>query len=104
MECHNRNVIISKKIDSNYKIQFKQSQSNIPNDNIVIEYEINLDELQKPEIKIMSHPLYENGYILYTTFSTYYKVKEKLIKEIETKNKKVDEATNLLLNLDLNKK
>ena len=103
VECNIKNVIKYKINNYNYRIKLDNKQFNIPNDNIIIEYEINQEELRKPEILIMPHSYYKNDYILYTNFSPYYLVKEKLVKEIETKKKKkIDEATKLLINIDSN--
>ena len=72
------NVILNKQNERFYKINLDSSKLNIPNENLVIEYEIKETELYKPENTIMKHPLYENDYALFYSFNPLQMIKNKL--------------------------
>jgi hypothetical protein len=77
-----KNVILNKKILKYYQIKLDNAQLNIPDENLVIEYEIKKVELYKPENIIMSHPIYENDYSIFYSFNPLEMIKHKLVNEI----------------------
>ena len=76
------NIIFSQKNPKFYQVNLDKSVLNIPNENIVIEYEIKDSELYQPESIIMKHPLYENDYALFYSFNPLQMIKNKLAKEV----------------------
>ena len=59
-----------KKINDNeYDISLDPSELHVPNQDFVLEYQINEEELKKPQILLESHPKYKNDYCLYYTFN-----------------------------------
>ena len=92
------NIIFNKQNERFYKIYLDESKLNIPNENIVIEYEIKESELYKPENIIMKHPLYENDYTLFYSFNPLKMIKNKLVNEIEEYD--FDAASNPLLSIN----
>ena len=76
------------------------SKLNIPNENLVIEYEIKEAELYKPENTIMKHPLYDNDYALFFSFNPLQMIKNKLINQIDEYD--FDAASNPILDIDEN--
>ena len=94
------NVILNKQNERFYKINLDSSKLNIPNENLVIEYEIKETELYKPENTIMKHPLYENDYALFYSFNPLQMIKNKLVNEIDDYD--FDAASNPLLEINEN--
>ena len=94
------NIIFSQKNPKFYQVNLDKSILNIPNENIVIEYEIKDSELYQPESIIMKHPLYENDYALFYSFNPLQMIKNKLAKEVLEYN--FEEASNPLLSIDDN--
>ncbi len=94
------NIIFSQKNPKFYQVNLDKSVLNIPNENIVIEYEIKDSELYQPESIIMKHPLYENDYSLFYSFNPLQMIKNKLAKEVLEYN--FEEASNPLLSIDDN--
>jgi hypothetical protein len=95
------NIIFDKKNEKFYKISLDSSKLNIPNENLVIEYEIKKAELYKPENTIMKHPLYENDYSLFYSFNPLQMIKNKLVSQIE-EDYDFDAALNPILEIDEN--
>ena len=83
-----------------YQVNLDKTQLNIPNENLVIEYEIKDTEIYQPESIIMKHPLYQNDYSLFYSFNPLQLMKNKLAKEVLNYN--FDSASNLLLTVDDN--
>ena len=94
------NIIFSQKNPKFYQVNLDKSVLNIPNENIVIEYEIKDSELYQPESIIMKHPLYENDYALFYSFNPLQMIKNKLAKEVLEYN--FEEANNPVLSIDDN--
>ena len=94
------NIIFSQKNPKFYQVNLDKSVLNIPNENIVIEYEIKDSELYQPESIIMKHPLYENDYALFYSFNPLQMIKNKLAKEVLEYN--FEEANNPILSIDDN--
>ena len=94
------NIIFSKKTSQFYQVNLDKSQLNIPDENVVIEYQIKDSELYQPESIIMKHPLYENDYSLFYSFNPLQMVKNKLAKEAFDYN--FESASNPILNIDDN--
>ena len=92
------NIIFSQKSPKFYQVNLDQSQLNIPNENLVIEYEIKNSELYQPESIIMKHPLYENDYSLFYSFNPLQMIKNKLATGISSYN--FEDASNPLLAVD----
>ena len=65
------NIIFSKKNPRLYQVNLDQTQLNIPNENLVIEYDIKDSETYQPESIIMKHPSYKNDYSLFYSFNPY---------------------------------
>ena len=77
------NVIFTQKNPKFYQVSLDNSRLNIPNENLVLEYEIKEEEIYKPESIIMKHPLYQNDYALFYSFNPLQMVKNKLANEID---------------------
>ena len=93
-------VIFLQKTPQFYQVNLNKTQLNIPNENLVIEYEIKDTEIYQPESIIMKHPLYQNDYSLFYSFNPLQLMKNKLAKEVLNYN--FDSASNLLLTVDDN--
>ena len=74
----NKNVIIKKNNDYEYNIKLDPSMIHIPNEDFVLEYEINENDLKKPQIFLEQHPKYKNDFCFYYSFNPSF-----LINEIE---------------------
>ena len=94
------NVILNKKNNKLYQVNLDQAQLNIPNENVVIEYEIKEGDIYQPENIIMKHPSYEQDYSLFYSFNPLQMIKNKLAKEIQEYN--FDDAMNPILTIDDN--
>ena len=94
------NVVLNKRNNKLYQVNLDQSQLNIPNKNLVIEYEIKESDIYQPENIIMKHPSYENDYSLFYSFNPLLLIKNKLAKEVENYN--FDDAMNPILTIDDN--
>ena len=92
------NIIISKKNPRLYQVNLDQTQLNIPNENLVIEYDIKDSETYQPESIIMKHPSYKNDYSLFYSFNPLLMMKNKLAKEVLDYN--FEEGTNPILTID----
>ena len=79
-------VILTKRNDKFYQINLDSSKLNIPNENLVIEYEIKESDIYKPECMVMKHPLYDNDYGLFYSFIPLQMIKNKLVNEIDDYN------------------
>ena len=93
------NIIFSKINPRFYQVTLDKEQLNIPNEDIVIEYQITDSEFHKPENIIMKHPLYEHDYSLFYSFIPLEVMKHALIEEILSYN--FAETSNPLLTLDV---
>lgn len=93
-------VVFIKKSEKFYKINLDSSKLNIPNEDLVIEYEIKEAELYKPENNIMKHPLYDNDYALFYSFNPLQMIKNKLVDQIDDYD--FDAASNPILDIDEN--
>ena len=94
------NVIFIQKTPQFYQVNLDKTQLNIPNENLVIEYEIKDSELYQPESVMMKHPLYQNDYSLFYSFNPLQLMKNKLAKEVLNYN--FDSASNPILTVDDN--
>ena len=66
----NNDKIIIKKINDNvYEVFLDHSELHIPNEDFVLEYEINEEILKKPVLLLELHPKYENDYCFYYSFN-----------------------------------
>ena len=68
-------ALIKKINDNNYNISLDASELHIPNEDFVLEYEINEEDLKKPQMYLESHPKYKNDYCLYYTFNPSKQIK-----------------------------
>ena len=68
-------LLIKKINDNNYNISIDASELHIPNEDFVLEYEINEEDLKKPQMYLESHPKYKNDYCLYYTFNPSKQIK-----------------------------
>ena len=94
------NVILTKKNPKFYQVSLDKAKLNIPNENLVVEYEIKESEIYKPESIIMKHPSYENDYSLFYSFSPLQMIKNKLVNDIDDYN--FESASNPILSIDDN--
>ena len=92
------NVIITQKTPKFYQINLDQSQLNIPNEDLVIEYEIKESELYQSESILMKHPLYEKDYSLFYSFNPLQMIKNKLATGVSEYN--FEDASNPILAID----
>ena len=65
----NTNIIITKINDMTYNVKLDPAMLHIPNEDFVLEYQIEEAELKKPVLILEKHPKYENDYCLYYKFS-----------------------------------
>lgn len=63
------NVILTKKNPKFFQFNLDKDKLNIPNQNLIIEYDIKESETYKPESIIMKHPFYPNDYSLFYSFN-----------------------------------
>ena len=75
-KMRNKNIIISKINDNSYNIKLDPSILHIPNENFVLEYEINQDDLKKPILILEKHPKYEDDYCFYYSFNPWNLIKD----------------------------
>ena len=92
------NVVLTKRNNKFYQVNLDSSQLNIPNENLVIEYEIQDSEIYKPESIIMKHPLYENDYSLFYSFNPLKMIINKLANEMDDYD--FEAASNPLLTIN----
>ena len=71
-----KNIIITKINDNFYNIKLDPSIIHIPKEDFVLEYEINEEELKKPQLILEKHPKYENDYCFYYSFNPWYLIKD----------------------------
>ena len=64
-----QSFIFKKISDNEYDISLDPSELHIPNQDFVLEYQINEEDLRKPQLLLESHPKYQNDYCLYYTFN-----------------------------------
>ena len=70
-KMRNKDIIITKTNDHSYNIKLDPSKLHIPNEDFVLEYEINKDDLKKPNLILEKHPKYENDYCFYYSFNPW---------------------------------
>ena len=92
------NVILTKKNPKFYQVNLDKAKLNIPNENLVVEYEIKESETYQPESIIMKHPLYENDYALFYSFNPLQMIKNKLVNDIDDYN--FESASNPIISID----
>ena len=66
---NNNGIIFNKITDNIYKVFLDRSELHIPNEDFVLEYEINEEILQKPILLLELHPKYINDYCFYYSFN-----------------------------------
>ena len=83
----NQKVLLNQISSNEYNISLDPSELHIPNEDFVLEYEINEEELKRPQIFLESHPKNTNGYCFYYSFfptkqinEIYQTIKENLKK------------------------
>ena len=78
IECkmNNKNIIISKINDYFYNIKLDPSIIHIPNEDFSLEYEIDENDLKKPNLILEKHPEYKNDYCFYYSFNPWYLIKD----------------------------
>ena len=72
----NKNVVIDKLNEYEYNIKLDPSMIHIPNEDFVLEYEINENDLKKPQLFLEKHPKYKNDYCFYYSFNPSFLIKE----------------------------
>ena len=72
----NKNIIIKKNNDYEYNIKLDPSMIHIPNEDFVLEYEINENDLKKPQIFLEQHPKYKNDFCFYYSFNPSFLINE----------------------------
>ena len=65
----NDKVIIDKINDNSYKVYLDHSELHIPNEDFVLEYNIDEEILKKPFLLLELHPKYTNDYCFYYSFN-----------------------------------
>ena len=65
-------TIITKINKYNAEVTLDNGNNNIPNEDFVLEYEINENELVKPKLLLTKHPKYEDDYAFWYSFNPYY--------------------------------
>ena len=94
------NVIFTQKNPKFYQVSLDSTQLNIPEENLVIEYQIKDSDLYKPESIIMKHPLYEHDYALFYSFNPLQMMKNRLANEVTDYD--FEAASNPILTIDDN--
>ena len=94
------NVIFTQKNPKFYQVSLDTTQLNIPEENLVIEYQIKDSDLYKPESIIMKHPLYEHDYALFYSFNPLQMMKNRLANEVTDYD--FEAASNPILTIDDN--
>ena len=64
-------TIITKINKYNAEVTLDNGNNNIPNEDFVLEYEINENELVKPKLLLTKHPKYEDDYAFWYSFNPY---------------------------------
>ena len=64
----NKNVLFNQISPNEYNISLDPSELHIPNEDFVLEYEINEEDLKMPRLFLESHPKYTNDYCFYYSF------------------------------------
>ena len=72
----NKNVIIEKLNEYEYNIKLDPSMIHIPNEDFVLEYEIDENDLKKPQLFLENHPKYKNDYCIYYSFNPSFLINE----------------------------
>ena len=72
----NNKVIIKKINDNEYNVSLDPSEFHIPNEDFVLEYEINEEILKMPSLLLESHPKYKDDYCLYYSFNPTKQIKD----------------------------
>ena len=72
----NKKVILKKINDKEYHVSLDPSELHIPNEDFVLEYEVNKEESKEPQMILESHPKYKNDYCFYYSFNPSKKVKD----------------------------
>ena len=65
----NDKVIIDKINDNSYKVYLDHSELHIPNEDFVLEYNIDEEILKKPSLLLELHPKHDNDYCFYYSFN-----------------------------------
>ena len=65
----NKKVIIKKINDNEYNVSLDPSELHIPNEDFVLEYEIDEEIMKKPMLLLEGHPKYKNDYCFYYSFN-----------------------------------
>ena len=94
------NVIFTQKNPKFYQVSLDSTQLNIPEENLVIEYQIKDSDLYKPESIIMKHPLYDHDYALFYSFNPLQMMKNRLANEVTDYD--FEAASNPILTIDEN--
>ena len=68
-KMYNKNVIIKQINPCEYNITLDPSELHVPNEDFVLEYEIDEESLKKPQMYLESHPKYKNDYCFYYSFN-----------------------------------
>ena len=68
----NTPVIINPLPTNDFEIFLDNTRINIPNEDFVLTYEINKENLYKPSLLLMKHNKYPNDYSMYYNFNPYY--------------------------------
>ena len=93
-------VIFTQKNPKFYQVSLDSTQLNIPEENLVIEYQIKDSDLYKPESIIMKHPLYDHDYALFYSFNPLQMMKNRLANEVTDYD--FEAASNPILTIDDN--
>ena len=64
----NQKVLFNQISPNEYNISLDPSELHIPNEDFVLEYEINEEDLEKPRLFLESHPKFINDYCFYYSF------------------------------------
>ena len=72
----NQKIIFKKINDKEYHVSLDPSELHIPNEDFVLEYEINENELKEPQMILESHPKYKNDYCFYYSFNPSKSIKD----------------------------
>ena len=89
-KMHNNKILINKINPNIYNITLDTSELHIPNEDFVMEYEINENEFNQQQMILESHPKYTNDYCFYYRFNPTSEIDKKDLDKIIIESK-IDE-------------
>ena len=99
-KMYNKKVIIKKINPCEYSVILDPSELHVPNEDFVLEYEIDEECLKKPQMILESHPKYKNDYCFYYSFNPTLTINDKIDENILKNPIKEDFKGNFIFLID----